>query len=97
MSWVYLLKSKNDVLHVIPQFSKMIVTQFNTQVKVFHFDNDHEFVNQSLANLFKENGILHQTMCTYTTQQNDIEEHKNHQILEVAQAFCFTMCVPKCF
>ena len=26
-------------------FSKMIATQFNTQVKVFHFDNGHEFVN----------------------------------------------------
>lgn len=32
VSWVYLLKSKHDVLHVIPQFSKKVVTQFNTQV-----------------------------------------------------------------
>ena len=45
VSWVYLFKSMNDVLHVISQFSKMIATQFNTQVKVFHFDNGHEFVN----------------------------------------------------
>ena len=76
--------SKNDVLHVIPQFSKMIATQFNTQVKVFHFDNGHEFVNQSFANLFKENGIPHQTTCTYKPQQNDITERKNRHILEVA-------------
>ena len=47
MSKEYLLKSKNDVLHVIPQFSKMIATQFNTQVKVFHSNNVCEFVNQS--------------------------------------------------
>ena len=46
VSWVYLLKSKNDVLHVIPQFSKMIATQFNTQVKVFHSDDGRKFVNQ---------------------------------------------------
>ena len=26
VSWVYLLKSKHDVLHVIPQFSKMVIT-----------------------------------------------------------------------
>ena len=59
VSWVYLLKSKNDVLHGIPQFSKMIATQFNTHVKVFHFDNGREFVNRTLIDLFKENGILH--------------------------------------
>ena len=45
VSWVYLLKSKHDVLHVFPQFSKMVVTQFNAQVKVFHSDNGREFVN----------------------------------------------------
>ena len=49
VSWVNLLKSKNDVLYVIPRFSKMIITQFNTQVKAFHSDNGCEFVNQSLA------------------------------------------------
>ena len=29
VGWVYLLKSKHDILHVIPQFSKMVITQFN--------------------------------------------------------------------
>ena len=68
VSWVYLLKSKHDVLHVIPQFSKMVITQFNMQVKVFHSDNGPEFANRSLATLFQENGILHQTTCVYTPQ-----------------------------
>ena len=58
VSWVYLLKSKNDVIHDIPQFSNLIATQFHTRVQVFHSDNGCEFVNQSLANLFKEHGIL---------------------------------------
>ena len=35
VSRIYLHKSKNDVRHIIPQFSKMIATQFNTQVKSF--------------------------------------------------------------
>ena len=38
-------KSKNDILHAISKFSKMIVTQFNSQVKVFLSDNGCEFVN----------------------------------------------------
>ena len=97
VSWVYLLKSKHDFLHVILQFSKMVITQFNTQVKVFHSDNGCEFVNRSLATLFQENGILHQTTCADTPQHNGIMKHKNHYILEVARALCFTMHVPKRF
>ena len=81
VSWVYLLKSKHDVLHVIPQFSKMVITQFNTWVKVFHSDNGREFVNRSLATLFQENEILHQTTYAYTPQQNGIAERKNRHIL----------------
>ena len=96
-SWVYLLKSKYDVLHVIPQFSKMVITQFNTWVKVFLFDNDREFVNRSLATLFQENGILHQITCVYTPQLNGIAERKNRHSLEVARTLCFTMHVPKRF
>ena len=97
VSWVYLLKSKNDVIHVISQFSKVIATRFHTPVQVFHFDNGREFVNQSLADFFKEHGILHQTTCTYTPQQNGIAERKNWHILEVARALCFTMRVSKRF
>ena len=65
------------------------------QVKVFHSDNGCEFVNQSLATRFQENEILHQTTCAYKPQQNNIAERKNCHILEVAQALCFTMHVPK--
>ena len=57
--WVYLLKSNNDVIHVISQFSKLTATQFHTHVQVFHSDNGCEFVNQSLADFFKEHGVLH--------------------------------------
>ena len=85
VSWVYLLKSKHEVLHVIPQVSKMVITQFNRRVKVFHSDNGREFVNRSLATLFQENGILHQTICAYTSHHNRIAEHKNCHILKVAR------------
>jgi transposase InsO family protein len=64
---------------------------------VFHSDNGREFKNQSLAKFFEENGILHQTSCTYTPQQNGTAERKNRHILEVARALCFAMHVPKRF
>ena len=66
VSWIYLMKSKSDVISVIPQFYQMILTQFHTPVQVFHSDNGREFANQSLDNFFKKHGILHQTTCIHT-------------------------------
>ena len=97
VSWVYLMKSKSDVCHIIPQFYNMILTQFNTRIKVFHSDNGREFVNRSLADFMIQHGILHQTTCVYTPQQNGTAERKNRHFLEVARALCFTMHVPKHF
>ncbi|XP_071901935.1 retrovirus-related Pol polyprotein from transposon RE1 isoform X4 [Coffea arabica] len=91
------MKSKSDVCHIIPQFYNMILTQFNTRIKVFHSDNGREFVNRSLADFMIQHGILHQTTCVYTPQQNGTAERKNRHFLEVARALCFTMHVPKHF
>ena len=79
------------------QFCQKRFHKFNTRVKVFHSNNGRESVNQTLVDLFKENEVLHQTTCTYMPQRNDLIEHKNRHILEVARALCFTMRVPKRF
>lgn len=36
-----------DVIDIISQFYSMTATYFRTKVQVFHYDNGHEFVNQS--------------------------------------------------
>ena len=92
-----MLKSKHDVLLVIPQFSKKVITQFNMQVKVVYSNIGREFVNQSLATLFQENGNLHETTYVYTPQHNGVAKCTNYRILVVAWALCLTMHVPKKF
>ncbi|XP_073017747.1 uncharacterized protein [Primulina eburnea] len=34
-TWIYLLKSKSDVLHIFPSYCRMIHTQFDKQIKQF--------------------------------------------------------------
>lgn len=36
--------------------------------------------------MFKESGIVHETGCLYTSQQNDIVERKHRHLLEIACA-----------
>ncbi|GJX56459.1 ribonuclease H-like domain-containing protein [Tanacetum coccineum] len=55
----------------------------------FRSDNGTEFVNQ-LFNVFCEsNGIIHQTSCSYTPQQNGIVERKHRHLLNVARSLLF--------
>ncbi|XP_010257798.1 PREDICTED: uncharacterized protein LOC104597773 [Nelumbo nucifera] len=61
--------------------------QFNKPVKVIRIDNGTEFV--CLAGYFVESGIIHQTTCVGTSQQNGRVERKHHHILNVARALRF--------
>jgi len=57
--WFFLMNRKSDVATIFPSFLKQMETQFDTHVKIFQSDGYSEFVNQSLQNLFKINGIIH--------------------------------------
>ncbi|GKB23181.1 putative RNA-directed DNA polymerase, partial [Tanacetum coccineum] len=83
--WVYLLKSKTEVFYNIMVFYNFIKTQFKRNIKVFRSDNGTEFVNQQFNDFCESNGIVHQTSCSYTPQQNEIVEGKHRHLLNVVR------------
>ena len=97
VSWVYLLKNKSEVMSVFPIFHQMIQTQFNAKIQVVRSDNGKEYLNYGLGTFFQQEGIIHQTSCPHTPQQNGIAERKNRHLLDVARSLCFAMHVPKRF
>ncbi|GJS69380.1 ribonuclease H-like domain-containing protein [Tanacetum coccineum] len=52
---------------------------------VFRSDNGTKFVNQNMTKFCNDHGILHQTSCAYTPQQNGIAERKHRHLLNVAR------------
>jgi transposase InsO family protein len=52
----------------------MVQTQFNTKIKVVRSDNGGEYMSSDLGMFFREQGVLHQTTCVDTPQQNGIAE-----------------------
>ncbi|XP_043806668.1 uncharacterized protein LOC122721806 [Manihot esculenta] len=97
VTWVYLLKQKSEVAEKFCDFFRMIKTQFHRTIQVLRSDNGGEFVNNHLQTFFRDNGILHQTTCPYTPQQNGVAERKNRHILETARALLFEAQVPPKF
>ena len=50
-----------------------------------------------MTNYLNSNGILHQTSCVNTPQQNGIPERKNRDLLEKTRAIMLQMNMPKSF
>ena len=48
-------------------------------------------------NFFQKKGIIHQSSCVATPQQNGVAERKNRHLLEVTKALLFSNNVPKIF
>ena len=97
MTWVYLLKRKDEVTEVFKSFYTMVQNQFGKGIKFFRSDNGGEFVNQVLREFFVNKGIIHETTCVGTPQQNGVAERKNRHILETARSLLFEYRVPQIF
>ena len=89
--WVYLMKQKSDVHHLLPRFYAMIGTQFGLPIKQFRSDNARELV---FAEYFAKTGTLHQFSCVECPQQNSVVERKHQHLLNVARALYFQSRVP---
>lgn len=75
----------------------MINTQFSLKVKAKRIDNALDFFKHECASLFASLGILHQSSCPYTPQQNGIVERKHCHILNLARSLHFQSSIPLCF
>ncbi|CAA7029625.1 unnamed protein product [Microthlaspi erraticum] len=90
--WLYLLPSKHDVSKTIKNFIALVERQFDKTVKTVRSDNGSEFV--CLSEYFREHGIIHETSCVHTPQQNGRVERKHRHILNIARALRFQSHLP---
>ena len=63
----------------------MVQTQFSSKIKILHSNNSGEFLNQILQAYFQQHGLLHETSCSQTPQQNGVAERKHRHILETSR------------
>ncbi|KAK4402749.1 Retrovirus-related Pol polyprotein from transposon RE1 [Sesamum angolense] len=92
--WTYLLKDKSQTPYILTSFCNMILTQFGIRIKSIRSDNGSEFLNHHCHSLFQNLGIIHQTTCAYTPQQNGRVERKHRHLLDVARALLFQASLP---
>ena len=75
-------------------FFHVLLNQFDSKIKIVRSDNGTEFLNRKMETFLNLNGILHQTTCVYTPQQNGVVERKHRHILNVARSLLFQSGLP---
>ena len=86
---------KSNVFPLLKAFITFVEQQFDTHVKVIRSDNGMEFKDTSALEFCRTKGIVHQTSCFDTPQQNGIVERKHQHILQVTRALMFQSNLPR--
>lgn len=93
--WTYMLLAKSKVKKVLQRLCSYAEMQFNKSVRKVRSDNGLEFM--CLGEFFQDKGIIHQTSCVDTAQQNGCVERKHMHILNVVRALLFQSKMPTNF
>lgn len=84
-TFVYFLKSKNEVFEHFKTFKALVQNQTDRKIKVLRSDNGGEYINFKFQAFLKLHGIRHQTTVPHTPQQNGVAERANRTVMEKAR------------
>ncbi|KAL0745175.1 hypothetical protein Bca101_100791 [Brassica carinata] len=96
-TWLTLIPSKDRVLDAFKNFQAYVTNHYHAKIKIFRSDNGGEYTSHAFKSHLAKHGIVHQTSCPYTPQQNGVAERKNRHLMEVARSMMFHANVPKRF
>jgi len=91
------MKNRSELFSIFQSFFHEIKTQFEISIRNLRSDNGHEYLSQSFKHFMASEGILHQTSCTYTPQQNGMAERKNRHLIETTHTLLIHGAVPSHF
>lgn len=86
VTWIYLMRTKDEILTLFPKFFTMVEMHYKTTVKGVRSDNTPEL---KFSALYKAKGITAFHSCPETPEQNSVVQRKHQHILNVARSLMF--------
>src|SRR4051812_3159672 len=88
-TFVYFLKTKDQVFTKFKEFRAMIQNQTGKRIKALRSDNGGEYILKNFERYLKSHGIQHQVTVPYTPEQNGVAERANRTIVESARSMLY--------
>ena len=79
--------------HCLPIYTRNHHPIFNHS-KSHWTKNSLELAQTAFQKFYVEQGIIHQTICPYTSSQNGVAERKHHILFHITRALLYEMHVP---
>ncbi|KAJ9685079.1 hypothetical protein PVL29_017204 [Vitis rotundifolia] len=73
-TWLFLMKNRAELFSIFQKFYAEIQTQFNISIRVLRSDNAGEYFSTPFTSFMSQHGIIHQSSCAHTPQQNGVAE-----------------------
>ena len=88
------MKNRAELFSIFQKFYAEIQTQFNISIRVLRSDNAREYFSVPFTSFMSQHGIIHQSSCAHTPQQNGVAERKNRHLIETARTLLLHSYVP---
>lgn len=96
-TWLYLLKSHDEVFSTYKSFAMMIYIQFSSCIKTLQMDSGGEYLSTKLKHILHLEGTISQLSCPHTSQQNGVSERKHRHIIKTTRIMLLSSGLPKTF
>jgi transposase InsO family protein len=93
-TWVYFLKSKDEVFSKFKEFKVLIENLSERKIKILRSDNGGEYTSEEFANFCKYVRIKRELTTPYNPQQNGVAEIKNKNIMEAVKTMIHDQDLP---
>jgi transposase InsO family protein len=97
MMWLYLIKTKDEVLTVFQKFKVMVEKQAERGIKILRSDGGGEYTSTAFTNFCTSEGIMHEITAPYTPQHNGLCERRNRTIMDMTRCMLKEKQLPKEF
>jgi transposase InsO family protein len=96
-TWVYFLKSKDEVFNKFKEFKALIENLSEIKINILKSNNGGEYTSKEFVNYCKYVGIKREHTTPYNPQQNGVAETKNRTIMEALKTMIHDQDLPMCF
>ena len=97
ITWVYPLKTKDQVFEFFKQWQAEVENFTGQRVKTLRTDNGGEFTSKSFQAHLKACGIRHELTIPKTPEQNGVAERLNRTLVETTRAMLLDAKLPHMF